>query len=638
MSWRLSPSLSSRVRRLCLVVALASPLALYAQPLPPTQSRWAERVDRAIRKGRDALAPRLDPLVEDPRSDYPIGRISFVLAALLESGLPTQARAVKRALDRLSRLEPTRTYCVASYLLVLGAVLDRLADERGAGAAGVAREESAHKGGEVAVERMASSLSEATIRTRMKELAAWLVSARTKTRGTWTYEVAGRSRKHDFSNTQFAVLGLHVAMKHGVPVPSEVFAEIIRIFSGSIQLETAPVTLTYRPAMRFEALLGLEDRPKERRTRIRPGGWAYRAASNPGAGKPPYPAMTAAGASSVIVAVKALRVSAGGRWRQIAVQGEKTLHRSYAWIDKHFEDFVADGRNLYYTLYSLEKVGDLGEIAFFGNHDWYFEGARRLLEKQRKNGSWGGYVETAFALLFLTRATRSMDAAAAPTFVTRGGKGGVGETGEIDLVYVDRANGFLSARELLRYMAETRDPRLIEIGREVVRNYDPRRREDLVPHLGALWKEPGRLRTFARRALKDITGESFKTRGDARRWYHELQQIRNLEKLPAADAALVAKRLRSVESPALRAKLVGFARRRGLRDLKGELVHELARTSRLRASAAASYRRLVHGVLDLWTGAGITMPADNDAKGWERTARDWERWLRRNGHSAAREP
>ncbi len=627
MSWWLSPFLSSRVRRVFLVVSLTGPI--YSQALSPTPSEWAERIDRAIRTGRDALVPRLDPLVEDPRSDYPIGRISFVLSALLESGLSTRAPTVRRALDKLSRLEPTKTYCVASYLLALGTLLDRLAEDRGAGADGIYEHDSREQDAE-AGKLAAAPLTEVTIRTRMADLAEWLVNARTKNRGTWTYEVAGQSRKHDFSNTQFAVFGLHVAMKHGIPIPSEVFAEVIRVFSGSIKLETAPVTLTYRPAMRFEAVLGLEARPRDRRTRVRPGGWAYRATGSSATSKLAYPAMTAAGASSVIVAVKALRRSTGRRWQRVTVQGEKTLHRSYAWIDKHFDNFVADGRKLYYTLYSLEKVGDLGGIASFGQHDWYLEGARRLLDKQRKNGSWGGYVDTAFALLFLTRATRSMDAAAAPMFVTRGGKGGAAQTDEIDLVYVDRAKGFLSARNLLRYMAETRDPRLVDIGKEIVRNYDPRHKENLVPHLLVLWKEPGRLRTFARRALKDITGESFKASRDAHRWYQEFLKIRDLEESSTVTAADVAKKLHAVESLVLGARLVRLSRRRELRDLARELVDEMARTSHLRTTSASSYRRAIHGVLDLWTGGEIPMPADNDLKGWEMTARQWKRWLRRD--------
>ena len=178
MSWWLSPFLSSRVRRVFLAVSLTGPI--YSQALSPTPSEWAERIDRAIRTGRDALVPRLDPLVEDPRSDYPIGRISFVLSALLESGLSTRAPTVRRALDKLSRLEPTKTYCVASYLLALGTLLDRLAEDRGAGADGIYEHDSREQDAE-AGKLAAAPLSEVAIRTAMADLAEWLVNARTKT-------------------------------------------------------------------------------------------------------------------------------------------------------------------------------------------------------------------------------------------------------------------------------------------------------------------------------------------------------------------------------------------------------------------------------------------------------------------------
>ena len=60
----------------------------------------------------------------------------------------------------------------------------------------------------------------------------------------------------------------------------------------------------------------------------------------------------------------------------------------------------------YYYLYGLERVGSLTRVEQMGTHWWYVEGARHLLAKQDKKGFWpGGDVQTAFALLFLRRAT-----------------------------------------------------------------------------------------------------------------------------------------------------------------------------------------------------------------------------------------
>jgi hypothetical protein len=84
----------------------------------------------------------------------------------------------------------------------------------------------------------------------------------------------------------------------------------------------------------------------------------------------------------------------------------------------------------YYWLYGLERAGVLAGVTHVGNHDWYLEGARYLLEARRDDGSWIGgpaleggaredgvgpdaptanLLDTCFALLFLKRATSKVD-------------------------------------------------------------------------------------------------------------------------------------------------------------------------------------------------------------------------------------
>ena len=52
----------------------------------------------------------------------------------------------------------------------------------------------------------------------------------------------------------------------------------------------------------------------------------------------------------------------------------------------------------------LDLIGIATGQRFFGNHDWYRELARRVLDSQNQNGSWGDdLMETSYALLFLAR-------------------------------------------------------------------------------------------------------------------------------------------------------------------------------------------------------------------------------------------
>lgn len=56
-----------------------------------------------------------------------------------------------------------------------------------------------------------------------------------------------------------------------------------------------------------------------------------------------------------------------------------------------------------YCLYGVERVGLASGFKFFGKHNWYPELARQILRRQSPNGSWGNTVDTAYALLFLSR-------------------------------------------------------------------------------------------------------------------------------------------------------------------------------------------------------------------------------------------
>lgn len=63
---------------------------------------------------------------------------------------------------------------------------------------------------------------------------------------------------------------------------------------------------------------------------------------------------------------------------------------------------IALGRD-YYFLWSLERVGVIYGLEKIGPVDWYDYGADILIQSQHPNGSWGGLVDTSFALLFLSR-------------------------------------------------------------------------------------------------------------------------------------------------------------------------------------------------------------------------------------------
>jgi len=60
---------------------------------------------------------------------------------------------------------------------------------------------------------------------------------------------------------------------------------------------------------------------------------------------------------------------------------------------------------VYYYLYNVERVGAYLGLDTIGEVAWYEEGATWLVEDQRDNGAWANLTSTAYALLFLKRAT-----------------------------------------------------------------------------------------------------------------------------------------------------------------------------------------------------------------------------------------
>ncbi len=207
--------------------------------------------------------------------------------------------------------------------------------------------------------------------------AKWLVDAQLAD-GGWTYTDTDGKGSADNSNTQFALLGLHEAAKAGVHVPE----------------------LTWAKA-----------RGHFRETQTRDGGWGYRGENRA------YGSMTTAGVASLYICGQRLNIGGPkvfrngvypscGNYRQ-----SRTLAAGLNWIGRNFtvreNPKRAGNQWVHYYLYGLERVGMIAGRATFGGHDWYREGAARLIDTQEPDGSWGrGVYDTAFAILFLAKGNR----------------------------------------------------------------------------------------------------------------------------------------------------------------------------------------------------------------------------------------
>lgn len=202
----------------------------------------------------------------------------------------------------------------------------------------------------------------------------------------------------DNSNTQFAILGLWVARRHGVPVDQA-------------------LALT---AKRFRAGQNAD------------GGWGYLSSGSPSGVTPSTASMTCAG-------LLALGLGYGSaREAQMHAQLDPRAVKAAAKPPALGNDQALRGGlgvltqvvgqpleitgprsgtgkygDCYYLLWSIERVAVAFDLATFGKKDWYEWGTSILLSSQLADGGWkgrfGSDVDTSFALLFLRRANLSRD-------------------------------------------------------------------------------------------------------------------------------------------------------------------------------------------------------------------------------------
>lgn len=206
--------------------------------------------------------------------------------------------------------------------------------------------------------------------------------------GLWGYDVAGikGSRRpgqngEDRSNGQFAVLALRDAAYAGIRVDRKVWKRTHDHW--------------------LESQLG-------------DGGWKY---NNDPRGKA-RGSMTAAGLSTLAITSRMLQddsdVDQEGQPDCCSPHPpEQAFERGREWIKQRFSVEANPGYALqhFYYLYGLERASRLGNVRFYGDFDWYRQGARYFAATQRGDGSWAEAsqaaspptLSTAYALLFLSK-------------------------------------------------------------------------------------------------------------------------------------------------------------------------------------------------------------------------------------------
>jgi hypothetical protein len=318
------------------------------QPLPDDPSVITdERIGQSIQKGVDSLIKVFDPqthVVPDAgagASDqgYACGLDALCVYALLQSGQAIQ--------DKRLDIHGAYMKSMIDAMKRLPADTGKATYARGIRATALALYDRPED------------------RTMLTLDVTYLVSSHFDGAYDYARPADGILRHWDNSNSQYGLLGVWSAAETGMRVSSDYWTAVQKHWASKQHVE---------------------------------GTWSYQEA---GAGSL---SMTSAGTASLFVTEDYLYAD---RFADNVGRDPFTppLEKAMRWWDNVARIDLADPQSGWwgYTLYGVERVGLASGFKYFGKHDWYRELARQVVARQGIDGSWGNTIDTAYALLFLSR-------------------------------------------------------------------------------------------------------------------------------------------------------------------------------------------------------------------------------------------
>ncbi len=375
-------------RLICIGLTCLLLLAGGARAVEPTSVPEAPHgpfnteVDKAIRRAMDFLRTRqnadgswtkepnitISDRLHPPANAHPDpdgGRTGLVTLALLSAGEDRSSPIIVKALEFLQKQKARMTYSRSMRAAVLSMI-------------GASKREALRADVRALIEMGFGEGPNAGLYT---------YGLPTEAGTTWVGE------RPDLSNSQYAALGVWYATGAGVPVSRDYWKRIEGAWQGMQNAD---------------------------------GGWPYLA------GKESTASMTAAGLTVMFITQDFIRV------QDALMLGKpyenKHIDAGLAWLEKNFSIAYNAGKDspvkpketkaawgkwrgvphdvgttffVHYMLYGYERVGEASGLTRFGEHVWFDQGARFLIETQSDKGSWWGsggeFEDTAFGLLFLAR-------------------------------------------------------------------------------------------------------------------------------------------------------------------------------------------------------------------------------------------
>ena len=507
--------------------------------------RAADAISEAIDAGTTYLLGQVKAKQIGHRAE---GQVALETYALVVSGVSINHPLIRRNFDHLNaRMSKSKhTYTLACYIFALDAAIAQI--EQDILILAPAKAKALFKDNP----RIGKEF-----RPHLKRAVENLADIQMAGGGGWAY---GPSKdKFDNSNTQFAVLGLGVGMKRNIPIDRKVWLKILDHFVDG-QQEKGPeveerVTLM-RPSdkdawnSRVKLIDGDKKAPetakdkKSSKRKKSSGRTVVVTPANPEVGFEGIKVykrgfdyrnaggatwnMTCAGLSSLILARDTLE---GKIPKPMLNALNKAVRDGYGWLMTSWAPTKS-----YYGMYSLEKVGDLGDVKLFGKHDWFDEMSKHLIGQQLVDGSWPGgaahgekedpRIPTSFALLVLNRAS-SLITKNPNSRIVVSGKSNPGESGARDWVYIPDLNKTIHYPSLMRHIRMRPNVKLIRFLDNIVESYPLEFKGELIPDMA---KVRDAIRSKSVRAVIDghlekITGYEYKEWESYLKWHRRWERV-----------------------------------------------------------------------------------------------------------------
>jgi VWFA-related protein len=349
-----------------MLLVLLSASAARGQADAPTDQEIASAIARGVEFLKQVQSS--EGHWDDPsQSQHRLGLTALAGLALLENGVATDSSEITRARQVVNELarDSDQTYDLALAILFLARCQKGRRGEADLLIQNLGRRLAAGDHGGIwdySVPRQAREADRSSGRTRGGE--------RRKT----GRRIELNRGQGDNSNTQFALLGLWAAGRHG--------------FDSDEALES--IDRHFRESQRSD------------------GRWGYKV------GFPGSEAMSCAGLMGLAIAASrpslAERQTARARGAALAADKAFTVALQAVGRDARRANV---GSDIYY-LWSLERVCVALGLRTLDGFDWYSHGARILLERQEDDGSWppdrwGRLPGTCLALLFLRKANLAFE-------------------------------------------------------------------------------------------------------------------------------------------------------------------------------------------------------------------------------------